>query len=44
VSGEGFNLGIVYLIWLLMVAALYPLCKKYSEYKLTHKQWWLSYL
>lgn len=44
VPGEGYNLWVVYLIWLLVVAALYPLCKWYSNYKRTHKQWWLSYL
>jgi hypothetical protein len=24
--------------------SLYPLCKWFSDYKQTHKQWWLSYL
>jgi uncharacterized membrane protein len=42
--GEGYGLGIVYLIWFLVILALYPLCKWFSNYKLTHKQWWLSYL
>jgi hypothetical protein len=42
--GEGFSLGIVYLIWILIVAALYPLCKWFSEYKKKHRNWWLSYL
>ncbi len=40
----GFSLGIVYLIWVLLVAGLYPLCKKYSIYKATHDKWWLTYL
>jgi uncharacterized membrane protein len=40
----GFSLGIVYLIWIGLVAALYPLCKKYSIYKAHHNKWWLSYL
>lgn len=45
VPGEGFNLGIVYLIWIAVVAALYPLCKWYDRYKMNHKEkWWLSYL
>lgn len=44
IPGEGYSLGIVYLIWISVVLALYPLCKWYSDYKLTHKQWWLSYL
>jgi hypothetical protein len=42
--GEGYSLGMVYLIWILIVLALYPVCKWYSDYKLTHKKWWLSYL
>lgn len=43
--GEGFSLAIVYLIWAMVVIALYPLCKKYDQYKSIHKEkWWLSYL
>lgn len=42
--GEGVSLGGVYLIWFCVVVALYPLCKWFSEYKQTHRQWWLSYL
>jgi uncharacterized membrane protein len=45
VAGEGFSLGIVYLIWIAVVVALYPLCKWYDTYKTNHKEkWWLSYL
>lgn len=40
----GFPLWAVYLIWLFVVAALYPLCRWYNRYKSTHKQWWLSYI
>ncbi len=40
----GFQLIVVYGIWILVVMLLYPLCKWYSRYKNTHKQWWLSYL
>jgi len=43
--GYGFSLGIVYLVWIFVVLALFPACKKYDHYKLTHKdKWWLSYL
>ncbi|MEO6669479.1 MAG: heparan-alpha-glucosaminide N-acetyltransferase domain-containing protein [Ferruginibacter sp.] len=42
--GEGFGLGIVYLIWICLIVVLYPLCKWYDKYKATHKEkWWLSY-
>ncbi len=44
-SGEGFELPIVYIIWVLVIAILYPLCKWYDTYKTNHKQnKWLSYL
>jgi uncharacterized membrane protein len=43
--GQGFSLGIVYLIWAAVVIALYPVCKWYDQYKTNHKEkWWLSYL
>jgi uncharacterized membrane protein len=43
-AGEGYSLSIVYLIWICVVLALYPVCKWFSEYKRNHKDWWLSYL
>jgi uncharacterized membrane protein len=44
-KGYGFSLGAVYLIWISIIAILYPFCKKYDRYKSTHKEkWWLSYL
>lgn len=44
-ANYGYSLGIVYLVWVLIVAILYPLCKKYMNYKLGNPQkWWLSYL
>ncbi len=43
--GEGYGLPIVYLVWALVVIGLYPLCKRYDQYKTLHKEkWWLSYL
>jgi uncharacterized membrane protein len=45
VPGEGYSLGVVYIIWILILVALYPLCKRYDRYKQNHKEkWWLSYL
>jgi hypothetical protein len=44
-KGFGYGLGTVYLIWLGIIMALYPLCKKFDAYKQSHKnKWWLSYL
>jgi hypothetical protein len=40
----GYSLGIVYLIWIAIVAALYLPCKWYSQYKASHTYWWLAYL
>ncbi|SIN82556.1 DUF1624 domain-containing protein [Chitinophaga niabensis] len=40
----GFPLWVVYIIWIAVVAVLYRPCKWFSQYKRTHKQWWLSYL
>lgn len=44
IAGEGYPIGIVYLIWILMVIALFPLCKWFSDMKRKHRHWWLSYL
>lgn len=45
VPGEGYGLGVVYMIWIAVVIALYPLCRWYDRYKRAHKEkWWLSYL
>lgn len=44
-KGNGFSLGVVYLVWAFVVISLYPLCKWYDQYKQAHKEkWWLSYL
>jgi len=44
-AGFGYSLGTTYLVWLLVIVLLYPLCKWYDGYKSAHKEkWWLSYL
>jgi uncharacterized membrane protein len=40
----GFNIWIVYLIWISVVLSLYPLCKRYDRYKSKQQKWWTSYL
>lgn len=40
----GFPLWAVYLVWISVILLLYPVCKRYNQYKSTHHQWWLSYL
>ncbi len=44
VPGEGYSIGIVYLIWILVVVALYPLCRWFSALKKRSTHWALSYL
>ena len=44
-KGYGYSLFGTYLVWLLIILILYPLCKRYDKYKQSHKdKWWLSYL
>jgi len=45
-KGYGFNLTIVYMVWLALVFILYPLCKWYDRYKKANRstKWWVSYL
>jgi len=43
--GYGFNLWVVYVVWIGVVVILYPLCKWYDTYKAAQRtKWWLSYL
>ena len=43
--GYGFDLWLTYVIWVAIVAGLYPLCKMYDKYKMNNKdKKWLSYL
>lgn len=44
-GGYGFRLWVVYAVWIGVIILLYPLCKRFDQYKLAHKEkWWLSYL
>ena len=42
----GFGLPGVYIVWIIVVLVLYPLCRKYERYKTLHakEKWWLRYL
>jgi len=40
----GYDLWIVYCIWIMVVASLYYPCKWFKKYKTTHHNWWLKYL
>jgi uncharacterized membrane protein len=42
--GYGFPLWVVYIVWILVILVLYPICKKFDRYKQGNKdKWWLSY-
>src|SRR5207302_37756 len=42
-SGYGYGLPVVYLIWIGVVLALYPACRRFDEVKRRHRSAWLSY-
>jgi uncharacterized membrane protein len=44
-DGYGFSLVFVFVLWILIVIGVYPLCKRYDEYKRVNRsKWWLSYI
>lgn len=43
-EGYGYDLRVVYLVWLGVVAALYPLCRWFAGVKRRRRDAWLSYL
>ena len=44
-ADSGIDLWLVYIVWLSVVVSLYPLCKRYSNYKQAHREKrWLRYL
>lgn len=43
-AGAGYTLPWVYVAWICIVLALYPVCKWYYRYKSKNNHWWLGYL
>ncbi len=43
-ANYGLSLPGVYLVWLVVVVALYPLCRWFATIKQRRSEWWLSYL
>lgn len=44
-QGYGFGLPVVYVVWVVVVLGLYPLCRVYEKYRRTNpEKWWLRYL
>jgi uncharacterized membrane protein len=42
-AGNGFDLPVVYLVWILVVLLLYPLCRWFANLKQRRREKWLSY-
>jgi len=42
--GWGFGLPVVYVMWAIVVLALYPACRWFAAIKQRRRDWWLSYL
>ncbi len=42
--GWGFSLPVVYLVWVALVIALYPLCRWYADVKRRRRDGWLRYI
>ncbi len=40
----GWSLGVTYLVWIAVVAILYPACLWFARLKARHPAWWLRYL
>ena len=43
-AGYGYSLAVVYLVWIGVVLALYPLCRWFAGVKRRRRAVWLSYL
>jgi uncharacterized membrane protein len=39
----GYDLWVTYVAWIVIVAALYPLCLRFARFKEHHRAWWVSY-
>ncbi len=42
--GWPLSLGVVYIIWIGLVVALWPVCRWFGGVKARRREWWLSYL
>jgi uncharacterized membrane protein len=40
----GYGLGVVYAVWAVLVAGLYPLCRWFAKIKAARTGWWWSYV
>jgi hypothetical protein len=41
----GFSIGYVYVVWIVVILFLYPLCVYWNNFKIRNKKkWWVSYV
>ena len=43
-AGYGLPLAGLYVVWLLVVVSLYPVCRWFADLKQRRQEWWWSYL
>jgi uncharacterized membrane protein len=43
-AGYGYGLWVVYMVWIGVIAILYPVCRRFAQLKQRRRDWWLSYL
>jgi uncharacterized membrane protein len=43
-AGYGLSLPAVYVLWIVAVVLLYPMCRWFAQIKQRRQDWWLSYL
>jgi hypothetical protein len=43
-NGYGVSLPAVYVVWAVVIALLYPLCRWMASLKARRRDWWLSYV
>ncbi|NJM72403.1 MAG: DUF1624 domain-containing protein [Scytonema sp. RU_4_4] len=39
----GYNLPMIFGLWIIIVVLLYPICLWFANYKAKHQSWWLNY-
>jgi uncharacterized membrane protein len=43
-AGFGYSLPVTYVVWVVIVAGLYPACRWFANVKARRRAWWTSYL
>ena len=43
-DGFGVSLPLVYVVWVVVLVTLYPLCTRMADVKSRRRDWWLSYV